>query len=100
VFNAIVHIAAGCSYDSKGPIIFYNDPADPTAPRPYLPRAPRRSSVETTEEYAAAVHIFKVTPSGPGVEVKPKGNAMSMPFYIEHVIPHHIKHIQSLKAKY
>jgi hypothetical protein len=99
-FNVTLHVAAGCSYDSKGPLIFYNDPADPTAPKPYRPRAPRRSSVETAQEHESAVHSFKTTPGGPEIEVKPKGNAMSMKFYVNEVLPHHINHVQGLKRRY
>jgi hypothetical protein len=99
-FNLTVHIAAGCSYDSKGPLIFYNDPADPTAPKPYRPRAPRRSSVETAEQHHAAVQTFKTEPNGPEIELKPKGNAMSMRFYTKYVLPHHINHIHKQEARH
>jgi len=87
------------SYDSKGPLIFYNDPADPTAPKPYRPRAPRRSSVETVEQHTAAVDTFRTEAGGPDIEMKPKGNAMSMKFYVKNVLPKHIEHIHRLEAR-
>jgi hypothetical protein len=50
-----VHVAAGISYNHKGPIIFYNDPAEPNIKLPYKPRRLRRSSVETAEEHTEHV---------------------------------------------
>lgn len=53
--NVTVHVAAGISYDYKGPLIFYNDPLDPGAPKPYKPIKPRRGKFETLEHWQKEV---------------------------------------------
>jgi hypothetical protein len=94
--NLTIHVAAGVSYNYKGPLIFYKDPAEP-GPKPYKPRQPRKSSVQTAEEYQQQVQAWKAS-QPPKADVTPKGNAMSQIFYTEHILPHHIKHIQRVEA--
>ncbi|KAF1813236.1 hypothetical protein P152DRAFT_457597, partial [Eremomyces bilateralis CBS 781.70] len=98
--NVTVHVASGVSYDHKGPLVFYNDPACPTVPKSYRPRAPRRSSIESEEQHAENVRIFREAADRPEVESKPKGNSMGQRFYLEEVLPHHIKHLKWLEGKY
>ncbi|KAF1816597.1 hypothetical protein P152DRAFT_454834 [Eremomyces bilateralis CBS 781.70] len=98
--NVTVHVASGVSYGHKGPLVFYNDPACPTVPKAYRPRAPRRSGIESEEQHAENVRIFRETADRPEVELKPKGNSMSQKFYLKEVPPHHIKHIKWLEAKF
>jgi hypothetical protein len=93
--NVTVHVAAGISYNYKGPLIFYKDPKEPGR-QPYKPRQPRKSLVQTNAEYQQQVQAWKAD-QALSVEVTPKGNAMSQAFYTEHVLPHHIKHIQKIQ---
>lgn len=83
-----LHVAAGVSYNHKGRLVFYKDPAEPSAPKPYKPRKPRKSSVQTEEEYTLALN--KYSSQSAGVEVLPKGNAMTQKFYAEEILPQHI----------
>jgi hypothetical protein len=50
-----IHIAAGVSYNHKGPLIFYKDPKEPSTEKVYKPGRPRKSGVQTQEEYATVV---------------------------------------------
>jgi transposase len=93
-----IHLAAGISYNHKGPLIFYNDPQEPSE-HIYKPSRPRKSSVETDEQHQQAVEQWQQTTEH-GAEIKPRGNAMTQIFYAINVLPHHIKHIQWLKEKY
>jgi hypothetical protein len=47
-----------------------------------------------------AVESFRSTANGPEIELKPKGNAMSMQFYVKYVLPHHINHIHQQEARH
>jgi hypothetical protein len=47
-------------------------------------------------EYQQQVQTWKAD-QALSIEVIPKGNAMSQAFYTEHVLPHHIKHIQKIQ---
>ncbi len=95
-----VHVAAGISYNQKGVFLFYNDPNEP-GPKQYTykPRRPRKSSVQTQEEYEQDVREWEAS-QPPQVDIKPKGNSMTQKFYTENVLPHHIKHIHELEARY
>jgi hypothetical protein len=91
-----VHVAAGISYNHKGPLIFYNDPAEPGIPRPHKPRKPRKSKYQTAEQYAQEVREWEARQPH-DVEIKPGGNSMTQKFYTENVLPHHIEHIHWLE---
>jgi DDE superfamily endonuclease len=99
--NVTLHSSGGISYNFKGPLLFYKDPPEPSDPKPYQPHAPRRSSVETSEEHAEKVQRFKESQKevSAGIDIIPKGNAMNQVFYTKHILPHHIKHIKWLEAK-
>src|ERR1700761_1563051 len=71
-----VHIAAGISYNSKGIFEFYNDPKEPSMPRTYRPRMPRKSSVQSAEEYQQVVRDWEAS-KPPNLEIKPAGNSMT-----------------------
>jgi hypothetical protein len=101
--NVTLHVSAGISYNHKGPLLFYNDPKDPTAPRPYRPGRPRRSSVQTEEEYNQVVTEWearRAIEQDPRVELKPKGNSMTQEFYAREVLPSHIEHMKWLQEHY
>ena len=91
-----LHVAAGISYNHKGTLLFYNDPADQPAPR--LPRKPRRSKYDTDEIWNTRIREYEA--EQPHVEIKPKGNAMTQKYYTETVLVRHIEHIKWLEAKY
>jgi transposase len=93
-----VHVAAGISYNHKGKLIFHKDSAEPSKPKPYKPSKPRKSSVQTEEEYVAAVTEFNEQSAG--IEVLPKGNAMTQRFYAKEILPQHIKEIRALEARH
>ena len=92
-----VHIAAGVSYNHKGPLIFYKDPKEPTE-KAYKPRKPRKTMYQTESEYQA--QIQKWEQNQPEGEVIPKGNAMSQEFYAKEVLPIHISEVQRLQKRY
>ncbi|KAF2435218.1 hypothetical protein EJ08DRAFT_656842 [Tothia fuscella] len=96
--NVKIYVALGVSYNHKEPLIFYKDPAEPSAPKPYKPRKPRKSLVQTEEEYTKAIDEF--TRQSAGVEVLPKGNAMTQKFYAEQILPKHIDEIRMLEERY
>ena len=92
-----VHIAAGISYNHKGPLIFYKDPKEPSE-KVYKPRKPRKTKYQTDSEYEAQVQEWER--NQPEGEVIPKGNAMSQAFYAKEVLPIHIQEIQRLQKRY
>ena len=96
--NVTVHVSAGVSYYRKGRLIFYKDPKEPSD-KAYKPRKPRQSSVQTQEEYATVVKEWNQSESA-GVEIRPKGNAMTQEFYAREILPQHIERIQALQAYY
>lgn len=96
--DVTVHFAAGISYDYKGPLIFYHDPPEPHG-RLYGSRRPRRSSVQTKEEYKEVLEAWHKMMKLQGL-IEPRGNSMTMDEYANEVLPHHIQHIHKLEAKY
>jgi hypothetical protein len=96
--DVTVHVAAGVSYNQKGKLIFYKDPKEPSQ-RVYKPRQPRKSSVQTLEEYQQVIDEWTKEQSA-GIEIRPKGNAMTQKFYAENILPQYIEQIQALEAHY
>jgi transposase len=96
--NVTVHVAAGISYDYKGPLIFYNDPAYPTIPKPPRVGAPRYSIYESDAEFAARYSEWKDA-RDKAISDKPKGNSMTQAFYLKEILPKHIDHLEWLEAK-
>ncbi|KAF1809204.1 hypothetical protein P152DRAFT_495158, partial [Eremomyces bilateralis CBS 781.70] len=96
-----VHVAAGISYDRKGPFHFYSDPVKPAAKRAYKPRRPRKSSVETPEQFAAVQDAWEAAEKGSlEADIKIKGNSMTLKYYTQNFLPKHIDHIKALEAQY
>jgi hypothetical protein len=91
-------VAAGISYSHKGAFIFYNDPKEPAA-KVYKLRRPRKSSVETKEEHLEAISAWLDGGEHP-LKVKALGNSMTQAFYIENILPLHVKHIKWLEQKF
>lgn len=98
VIDLTVHVAGGVSYNHKGPLIFYNDPAEP-GPKVYKPRKPRKSSVQSDDDYQAALQAWQEV-ADHDVVVQWKGNSMTQRFYTDSILPKHIEHIQWLQTKY
>lgn len=96
--DVTVHVAAGISYNHKGPLIFYHDPPEAGA-RSYGTRRPRRSSVQTPEDYREVLQAWNTQMELQGL-IEPRGNSMTGDEYASMVLPHHIAHIKWLQAKY
>ena len=97
--NVTLHVAGGISYDFKGDLIFYNDPEEPAVVRKHNKARPRRSQVETEEEYQEKVKNWQASlPYNP--EIKGGGNSMTMKHYVEHILPKHIASVKRLEAHY
>ena len=97
--NITLHVAAGISYNSKGYLIFYNDPEDPGDIRQRKPPKPRKSSVETEVEYRKKVEDWQASLPHP-FEVKGSGNSMTQKYYTEHIPPAQIDAIKNLEMRY
>ena len=89
-------MSAGISYNYKGPLRFYNDPAEPEAEKPYKPRKPRRPKVESDEQYQERVTEWESQPAIK-VEITPKENSITQKFYTKEVLPVHLEHIKWLQ---
>jgi hypothetical protein len=98
--NFTVHVAAGITYDSKGVFMFYNDPKEPTEPKPPRRNRPRRSKYETDEQFAARIAAFEKEASEIQVEIQPKGNSMTQKFYAEVVLLKHLEELERLKQRH
>jgi hypothetical protein len=96
--NITIHVSAGISYNRKGRLMFYKDPKEPSQ-KTYKPRKPRKSGVQTKEEYEKIIEEWTKDQSA-GIEIIPKGNAMTQKFYAEKILPQHIDQIKSLEAHY
>ncbi|KAF1982209.1 hypothetical protein K402DRAFT_340853, partial [Aulographum hederae CBS 113979] len=92
-----VHVAAGVSYNHKGPLIFYKDPKEPTE-KTYKPRKPRKTMYQTEEQFQHEIQQWER--QQPEAEVIPKGNAMSQEFYAKEVLPKHITEIRALQERF
>ncbi|KAF1983122.1 hypothetical protein K402DRAFT_338837, partial [Aulographum hederae CBS 113979] len=92
-----VHVAAGVSYNHKGPLIFYKDPKEPTE-KIYKPRKPRKTMYQTEEQFQHEIQQWER--QQPEAEVIPKGNAMSQEFYAKEVLPKHITEIRALQERF
>lgn len=57
--NATVHVAIAISYNGKGDIITYADPAEPATKQAYRPRGPRKSSVQSHQELQEAIQAWE-----------------------------------------
>jgi hypothetical protein len=69
-----VHVAAGISYNHKGPLIFYKDPEEPSE-KALRGRRPRKYKHETPEDFQNRLQSWEQ--SQPEAEVLPKGNDVS-----------------------
>jgi hypothetical protein len=96
--NVTLHVAAGISYNHKGPLIFYKNPLE-EAEGSYKPRKPRKSSVQTQEEYECIVKEWE-TERLSKADLRPRGNVMNQPIYCAEVLPHHIQQIQWLQKRH
>jgi hypothetical protein len=95
--DVTVHVAAGISYNHKGPLIFYKDPVEPSE-KQRKPAPPRKSKYETQSDYEGRVKAFQDTQ--PKEDTTPKGNCMTQVFYAKNILPQHIKQIQALEARH
>lgn len=95
--DVTIHVAAGISYNHKGPLIFYHDPAEPSE-KQRKPQKPRRRKAETDEQFAGRLKVHKDEISK--IPVPPKGNCMTQEFYAENILPLHIQQIQALEKRY
>jgi hypothetical protein len=98
--NVTVHVAGGISYNHKGVFLFYNDPRDPVE-KPLVDKRtrPRKRVAETPVEFQARLTEWEST-LPPEIDVKPKGNSITQQFYKDSILPHHIRHVKELEAKY
>jgi hypothetical protein len=92
-----LHIAAGVSYNHKGPLIFYKDPQEPSE-KVRKPHPPQKSKYETQEQYQSRRKVFEDTL--PKEDTVPKGNCMTQVFYAQEILPEHIKQIKALEEHY
>lgn len=92
-----VHVAAGVSYNHKGPLIFYNDPKEPSE-KVIKPRKPVKYKYEMVEDFEKRLRQWEA--QQPEATITPKGNAMSQDFYAKEVLPKHIKECQALQERY
>jgi transposase len=95
--NVTLHVAAGVSYNHKGPLIFYKDPKEPSEKERKAPK-PRRSKYENDTAWQARLTVYKDTQ--PKEDITPKGNCMTQVFYAEKIPPEHIKRIQALEKRH
>jgi hypothetical protein len=74
--NATVHVRAGVSYNFKGPLRFYNDPAEKVDRRLITndPR-PRKGKSESNEHYREVLKSWEARQPHV-VGIKPKGNSI------------------------
>jgi len=94
-----VHMAAWCSWYRKAPeLIFYNDELD-QLPKPKKPRKPRRSKYEDIQQYEQRVAEWQLTLPH-SVELKPKGNSMTMKYYSERILPIYIQAMKELQEDF
>jgi transposase len=101
--NVTIRVSAGISHNHKGPLLFYNDPADPASPRAYKRRRPRRGKHQTDQNYAnevAEYDAWLASQAASEDKKKPKGNSMTLELYANEVLPSDIKHIEWLESHY
>ena len=78
--DVVLHVAAGISYHGRGDLIFYKDPVEPELVRAYNKARPRKSKVETAEDYDLKVKAWEE--DNPSKErFEPKGNSITQVFY-------------------
>jgi hypothetical protein len=93
--DVTLHVAGGISYNKRGILIFYNDPIDPEESKQARKSRPRKSEVETEEEYRQKVANWELT-------LPPKresGNSMTMACYTENILPYHIEAVKALEEQ-
>ena len=56
--DVTIHVAAGVSYNHKGPLIFYKDPKEPSQ-KTYKPRKPRKTMYQSDEEHRQEVAAWE-----------------------------------------
>jgi DDE superfamily endonuclease len=91
-----LYVAAGISYNSKGIFKFYYDPDEPSIARPCRPAKPRKSSVQTAEEYAQVVVDWQASQPCHRLKVESGGNLMTQKFYKDNILLAYINHIKVL----
>ena len=89
--DLVVYLAAGISYNHKGPLIFYHDPPE-IGSQQYGMRRPRRSSVQTLEEYKKVLEAWHTMIKLQGL-IKPRGNSINMEEYADLILPYYIQHL-------
>lgn len=99
VLDVVVHAAGSVSYDSKGDLIFYSDPKEPELARRHNRSYPRKSGVETQDEFSSKIQAHKEDiASEPEQQIK--GNSMTQIFYTQHILPKHIERIKQMEERY
>jgi hypothetical protein len=98
LWKGAVHVAGGITYDHKDFFTFYRDPTE-LSEKVYKPSRPRKSSVETEEEYQAKVELFEFE-KFKAAQKAPKGNSMTMDFYVKEILADHIKFIKKIEDQY
>ncbi len=95
--DVTIHVAAGISYNHKGPLIFYKDPKEPSE-KTIQPRKPRKSKYESQDQWQQRVQEWEE--SQLKATIMPKGNAISQEFYAREILPKHIDEIRALEKRY
>jgi hypothetical protein len=98
IFTGKVHVVGGVTYNHKGHFGFYRDPAE-TTNRTYQRSRPKRSSVETDAEYQKKVDAYDLAKFRK-IAATPKGNSMTMDYYCDKILPHHIAFLDAMRAKH
>ena len=97
----MLHIAAWASYESKGPLIFYNESqAMPDIEIHQIRgRKPRKSKYQTDEEYHMEVDKWKASQSKEVDISKPKGNAMINQYYTDNILPYYMNVVNEKRIR-
>ncbi len=95
--DVTIHVAAGISYNHKGALIFYRDPAEPSE-KPQKPRKPKQLKYEIDSVFQARVKVYEDLQAKEAIT--PKGNCMTQAFYAEKILPKHIEEIKTLEARH
>lgn len=97
-FTGVVHVYGGITYNAKGAFGTYKDPKEKKAER-VVNTKPRKSSVETDKAFQKKIDAWELDKFRAQKAI-PKGNAMTIDFYTEVILPKHIEFLNQMKKRY
>lgn len=97
VLDVTIHVAGGISYNKKGNLIFYKDPAEPSEKVRRQVKQPKQLKYELDSVYQARLKVWQDLKAKE--DETPKGNCMTQVFYAKKILPQHIEAIQALEKR-